>query len=323
MEKRTNDEPNSNQKTKNFNTKLWIRVLSVILSFVTLAVVCLGVVLIVSNQELQTDLNATNEELDSVSDALKESNEKQENLENSLAALEEKLTILENMNQSAQSEIDQLKIEIANLKEEFEKHQNSPEEKIRIYIDQGHNPLSYHNSGAYGNGLYEHDVTFVIGSILADILRKDGRFEVKLSRPNKSVVLGTDSKSSVMARVEGAIAFEADYLISLHTNSYTSNEPNGIEVWVADDSGESYVFGKTLLDAMVESTNLKKRGMNFDTDLDILEYSSMPAVVLEMGFISNSQDAAILSEHPEFFAQGIYNGILDYFGLLPNTHAVE
>ena len=66
-----------------------------------------------------------------------------------------------------------------------------------------------------------------------------------------------------------------------------------------------------------ESTDLNRRGMNYDSDLDILEYSSMPAVVLEMGFISNPDDAAILSEHPELFAQGIYNGILNYFGLLP------
>ena len=120
-----------------------------------------------------------------------------------------------------------------------------------------------------------------------------------------------------MARVEGATAFEADYLISLHTNSYTSDGPNGIEVWVPNDSHEAYVFGEALLNGMVESTNLKKRGMNSDSELDILEYSPMPAVILEMGFISNVNDATLLSEHPELFAQGIYNGILDYFGFLP------
>ena len=329
MKRQTDGELNQNQKVKNFNPKLWICIISGVLALALVAVGCLGAALFVSYDKI-AGLNATNEkleslaaelveELGSINDELKQSNEKQESLKNSLAVLEEKLTTLENTNQAAQSEIDQLKSEIASLKEQLDAYQTAPENKIRIYIDQGHNPTSYHNSGAYGNGIYEHDVTFLIGCILADLLRADGRFEVQLSRPNKSVVLGTDGKSSVMARVEGAIAFEADYLISLHTNSYTSDSPNGIEVWVPEGSNEAYVLGETLLNRMVERTNLKKRGMNFDAELDILEYSPMPAIVLEMGFISNGNDAAVLSEHPELFAEGIYNGILEYFGFLPKN----
>jgi N-acetylmuramoyl-L-alanine amidase len=172
--------------------------------------------------------------------------------------------------------------------------------------------MPHHNSGATGNGLYEHDITFLVGCILADILKADGRFAVELSRPNKSVVLGTDNKSSLMARVEGAAAFEADYLISLHTNSFDQDSANGIEVF-ASDIDESYPFGNSLLEGMVDSTNLKKRGMRPSSELYVLENTDMPAVLLEMGFISNTKDAALLSEHPELFAQGIYNGIKDYF----------
>ena len=194
---------------------------------------------------------------------------------------------------------------------------------IKIYIDQGHNPTSYHNSGASGNGLYEQDITFLVGCILADLLRADGRFEVQLSRPNKSVVLGTDNKSSLMARVDGAAAFEADYLISLHTNSFDNDTANGIEIYVAEETGESYVLAETLLTEMVASTNLRMREVKLNPDLDILEFSTMPAVLVEMGFISNSTDAALMSEHPELFAQGIYNGILGYFGFLSNNYGVQ
>ena len=326
MKKRTDGESNQNENTKNINAKLWIRILSVILGVAMVAVACLGVALFVSYDKIE-DLNATNTNLEalvaelvaglgSVNEELKQSNEQQESLKNSLAALQEQLTTLENTNQAAQSEIDA-------LKKQLEEYYWAPEDRIRIYIDQGHNPTSYHNSGAYGNGLYEQDVTFLIGNLLAELLKADGRFEVQVSRPNKSVVLGTDGKSSIMARIEGAIAFEADYLISLHTNSYTTDAPNGVEVWYDEDSRESYVFGETLLDGMVESTKLKRRGMHSDSDLDILEYSPMPAVIVEMGFISNRNDAALFAEHPELFAQGIYNGILHYFGLLPKTHAEQ
>ena len=275
--------------------------------------------LALTNEEIETlaaELSAEfAAELASVKDLLAEAKEKQASLENSM-------TDLKNSNQSAQNEIDQLKNDIENAKKEIatlKGQLKEPEDKIRIYIDQGHNPTSYHNSGASGNGLYEQDITFLVGCLLADLLRSDGRFEVQLSRPNKSVVLGTDNETSLMARVEGAAAFNADYLISLHTNSFTSDSANGIEIYVEETSGEAYVLAETLLEEMVASTNLKKRAVKPEPRLDILEFSAMPAVLVEMGFISNSTDAALMSKHPELFAEGIYNGILSYFGFLPNN----
>ena len=281
-------------------------------------------------------------ELAAIKEALTQSNTEQENLkkevqelessketlESSKETLENSLASLKTDNQKVLSEIEQLKgdikkanEEIAALKEQLKEQENENDGKIRIYIDQGHNPTSYHNSGAEGNGLKEEDITFSIGCILADLLRSDGRFVVELSRPNKSVVLGTDNKSSLMARVEGAATFNADYLISLHTNSYTQDTANGIEIYAANKTGESYMFGETLLNALIEATELRNRGMKENADLDILEFSDMPAILVEMGFITNATDAALLSEHPESFAEGIYNGILEYFGYLPNTLA--
>ena len=185
-------------------------------------------------------------------------------------------------------------------------------DKIRIYIDQGHNPTNYHNTGAEGNGLYEQDITSNIGCQLADMLRNDGRFEVLLSRPDKDTVLGSDVLSSLQARVNDAAEFNADYFISLHINSFTNDAANGIEVFFADDN-ESYSFGRSLLQGMVSSTSLNNRGMKPSSELYVLENSNMTAVLLEMGFISNSGDAQLLSESPELFAEGIYNGVVSYF----------
>ena len=41
----------------------------------------------------------------------------------------------------------------------------------------------------------------------------------------------------------------------------------------------------------------------------------MPALLLEVGFITNSGDAQLMAENPALIARGIYNGILRYFGL--------
>lgn len=186
-------------------------------------------------------------------------------------------------------------------------------DKIRIYIDQGHNPAPYHNTGAEGNGLYEQDLTFSIGCLLADMLTEDERFEVSLSRPTASTVLGTDNTSSLKARVDGSAEFNADYFISLHINAFTQESANGIEVFSLTNAGESYHFGTSLLNGMVNSTGLRDRGMKQNPELYVLKNASMPAVLLEMGFISNADDARLLSERPELFAQGIYEGISEYF----------
>ena len=107
-------------------------------------------------------------------------------------------------------------------------------------------------------------------------------------------------------------------VITLHVNSYVTGSANGIEVYVANQNSISYDFGSALLQGLISSTNLYNRGMKLNPELRVLKNATMPATLLEMGFISNSEDAALLSESPELFAKGIYNGILDYFDLPSN-----
>ena len=49
--------------------------------------------------------------------------------------------------------------------------------------------------------------------------------------------------------------------------------------------------------------------------LYVLRKTTMPALLLEVGFITNSGDAQLMAENPALIARGIYNGILRYFGL--------
>jgi N-acetylmuramoyl-L-alanine amidase len=187
--------------------------------------------------------------------------------------------------------------------------------RIRIYIDQGHNPTSYHNAGAVGNGYYEQDITFTVGKLLAERLKADGRFAVCLSRPFSTTVLGTDNDSSLDARVEGAKDFGADYFISLHTNAYTNDTASGFEIYTVKNNDESYRFGDYLRPYLAAATNLRDRGMKQSSDIRVLNNATMPAILIEMGFISNPADASLMAEHPEIFADAIYEGMLSYFDL--------
>ena len=89
---------------------------------------------------------------------------------------------------------------------------------IKIYIDQGHNPINP-NAGAEGNGLREQNIVYEIGQRLAALLRENANFDVRLSRPTPQTQLGSSNASSLAERVRDANTWGADYFISLHTSS--------------------------------------------------------------------------------------------------------
>lgn len=186
---------------------------------------------------------------------------------------------------------------------------------IKIYIDQGHNPSSP-NAGAEGNGLVEQDITYNVGIILADLLRQNGNFDVRLSRPTESTSLGTSNSTSLRARTDDANSWGADYFVSIHANASTNPSISGSEVLVYSQPSVASELGSDILYWLNRITGLRNRGIITRNGLYVLRKTAMPAVLVELGFISNPSDAALMDSNPALFAEGIYNGILDYLGLL-------
>ena len=185
---------------------------------------------------------------------------------------------------------------------------------IKIYIDQGHNPQNP-NAGAEGNGLREQDIVFRIGILLADLLRTNPNFEVRLSRPTESTQIGTSNTTSLRMRVADANQWGADYFLSLHTNASDQPSATGIEAFAFSRPSVAFSLGEDILTALAASTGLSNRGMKVRNGLYVLRKTTMPSILIELGFITNSNDARLMSEQPELFARGIYNGLLDYFNL--------
>lgn len=185
---------------------------------------------------------------------------------------------------------------------------------IKIYIDQGHNPSSP-NTGAEGNGYAEQDITYAVGQSLATLLRNNGNFEVRLSRPTPETQLGTSNASSLKARVDDANSWGADYFISIHTNASLSSSASGSEALVYTTPSISTELGEDILIGLNEATGLRNRGIKERPGLYVLRKTNMPAVLVEIGFISNPTDANLMANSPQLFARGIYNGILDFLNL--------
>lgn len=186
---------------------------------------------------------------------------------------------------------------------------------IKIFIDQGHNPRNP-NAGAEGNGLYEQDITYEVGVLLADMLRADPNFEVRLSRNSPEEILGTSIGTSLKARTDAANSWGADYFISIHANASTIESASGSEGYAFSEASPGYALGENILNQLNIATGLENRGMFVRPSLYVLRRTSMPAVLIELGFITNPGDATLMDEDPQAFATGIYNGILQYFGML-------
>jgi N-acetylmuramoyl-L-alanine amidase len=186
---------------------------------------------------------------------------------------------------------------------------------IKIYIDQGHNPRDY-NTGAEGNGFYEQDITYDVGKRLYALLSESGEFELKLSRPTADTILGTNNSSSLTERVREANAWGADIFLSLHTNASLNESATGSEALIYSySSSVAYGLAEDILEEMTQMTGLRNRGVIERPGLYVLRRTNMPAVLVEMGFISNPNDAELMAYSPELFARGIYRGILKYYGL--------
>ncbi len=185
---------------------------------------------------------------------------------------------------------------------------------IRVYIDQGHNPVSP-NSGAEGNGYREQDLVYRIGVATKDRLDQNPEFITRLSRPTEDTQLGTSNASSLRYRVDDANAWGADVFLSLHTNASVNSSVSGQEALIYSEEGASYNIAESLLTSLSEITGLRNRGIFNRPGLYVLRRTAMPAVLLELGFITNEYDATLLYENPNLFAEGIYQGLANYYGV--------
>lgn len=185
---------------------------------------------------------------------------------------------------------------------------------IKIFIDQGHNPEGAVNAGAEGNGLYEGDITYNVGNYLAQMLNNDGRFEARTSRTSPDQVLGTSNTTSLAERVRMANEWPANYFISIHCNSNVNPAINGTEVYVYELYSQAYFMGQRILNNIVNYVGTRDNGVRVNRSLYVLRKTNMTSLLIELGYLSNAEDAQKLRDNQYDFAYGIYQGILQYFG---------
>lgn len=203
-----------------------------------------------------------------------------------------------------------------------------------IVIDPGHGG---HDPGAVGpRGLKEKDVVLAISLRLAELLAPLNA-DLKLTREK-------DQSLTLDERVALTNSLGARLLVSVHCNSFTAPTAKGLEIWHSYRGefgqryhGEAKRVAGFLLEHLVQTTGLFNRGLKTrlveqkSSPLYGLDYFALlrkadcPAMIVELGFISNPHEEALLAsgDFREKAARSLAEGLIQALGLKPKGEPVQ
>lgn len=170
-----------------------------------------------------------------------------------------------------------------------------------VYIDPGHGGS---DPGASGNGLVEKDINLTIALGLRDKLQSMG-IKVYMSRD-------TDKFVSLEDIAAGANAVNPDIFISIHQNSFTNPEANGIETYWYNNNN-SQELATYIQNRLIANTNAYNRGVKNEA-FYVIKNTNMPSSLVECGFITNPEEASKLktSDYQNKIIDAIANGANNY-----------
>jgi len=177
-----------------------------------------------------------------------------------------------------------------------------PSGRILVTIDPGHGGK---DPGAIGiGGLREKDVVLDISLQVARLLEQQG-VRVLMTRSNDRFI-------SLQGRTQMANRARANLFVSIHANAISLRRPevNGLETYYYS-SGQR--LASAIHQSILQSVNIGDRRIR-RARFYVLRNSSMPAVLVETGFVTGNRDAANLrnSNHRRQMAAAIAHGILLY-----------
>ncbi len=178
----------------------------------------------------------------------------------------------------------------------------NPNQRVVVAIDPGHGGR---DPGAVGiGGLREKDVVMPISQEVAQRLEAAG-IDAVLTRNN-------DWEVDLQPRVDVAERVNATVFVSIHANAIDMSRPdvNGIETYYYQ-TGTG--LARSIHNSVLRATGGPDRGVR-QARFYVLRNSSMPAVLVEVGFVTGAEDAPKLANpaYRSLLAEAIARGILEY-----------
>lgn len=174
------------------------------------------------------------------------------------------------------------------------KHEARSAQILKIALDAGHGAQGKHaHSGAAANGLVEDEIALDMVKRIGHHLRAAGHSTIS-TRPGQGLV-------ALSQRTRLAKAARCDLFVSIHLNA-GPQAAQGVEAFVAEGDHTSRRIAEQLVKA-ISKLGLKSRGVKWDSNsqhsrLAVLRGTcrTMPAILLELAFLTNEHDAKLLSD---------------------------
>lgn len=167
-----------------------------------------------------------------------------------------------------------------------------------IVIDAGHG--GYDVGCIALDGTQEKDITLDIALSTEELLEEAG-YNVVYTRTSDNVSWPEDNKEDLQSRIDIAEDADANYYISIHINSSDYNDDEMVEM--AESIHAQLELLNYAQDRGVVDTN--------ETPLYVVSNNSIPALLLEVGFITDTNDFNYMVNNGDDLAQAIANGIMN------------
>lgn len=189
------------------------------------------------------------------------------------------------------------------------KHNNFSQLEKTIVIDPGHGSI---DKGTHRKGVYEKEINLKIAKELADLLEK-GNLQVILTRTDDSLYKD-DRNKDIKYRARLANKKDADLFVSIHVNSFPGTSSFGGQTFYNPDSSQSKKLAKLIQQELINIQPENYREIK-PGNFYVLNKTDMPAVLAEVGFLSNDVDFKRLTntEERKKIAKALGKGIIAYF----------
>lgn len=178
----------------------------------------------------------------------------------------------------------------------------------KVVIDAGHGGADV---GATRDNIYEKDITLNVSKMLEKYLTKQGVYT--------HMVRDTDKTVELSERSDFSNSISPDVFVSVHVNSSVKDEIFGVEThWYKEDSLD---YAQKVHAHLASNKNIARwetidRGL-FRSKFYVINHTEAPAILVEIGFISNEAERKLLLEEKrqEEIAKAIAEGIMEYLKL--------
>ena len=193
------------------------------------------------------------------------------------------------------------------------------DDRITVIIDAGHGG---EDGGAEVDGVLEKNINLSIADKLADTLRLCGVRVTEIRDEDISVYddsaqsLREKKVSDLKHRVEIVNGSENNILVSIHQNKFDNSAYSGAQVFYSSNNDKSRVLAESIRNSVVSLLqNDNTRELKpANSDIYLLDNATVPAVIVECGFLSNDEERAKLldSGYQSEMAYSIAMGVLEY-----------